>query len=152
MKEANKKLYRSKSDKIIAGVAGGLGEYFDIDPVLIRALFVLLAFVNGLGILLYVVLMIIVPAHGGKEIKIDRSEKAKEFAHDLGEEAQKLAQKVKNKKGWLNSKRNIMGLIIVFIGIFAILNQFLPWHWLSWDWLFAVAIIVVGLLIMFKKK
>ena len=50
-----KKTYRSRKDKVLLGVCGGLGDYFDIDPVLIRIIFILLSFVNGFGILLYLV-------------------------------------------------------------------------------------------------
>ena len=47
---------------MIGGVCGGLGEFFELDPVLFRAAFVVLAFLGGLGILLYVVLWLLVPA------------------------------------------------------------------------------------------
>lgn len=57
-----KKLYRSNSDKMIAGVCGGLGQYFGIDPTLIRLIFALLVvFGVGSGILLYIILAIVVP-------------------------------------------------------------------------------------------
>ena len=55
------RLYRSRSQKMIAGVCGGLGEYFDVDPVLIRLLFVVTAFISGVGILAYIVLWIVLP-------------------------------------------------------------------------------------------
>jgi phage shock protein C len=55
------KLYRSRTDSRIAGVCGGLGEYFDIDPTLIRLIFVLLALTGGHGVLLYIILWIVVP-------------------------------------------------------------------------------------------
>lgn len=59
---SDKQLMRSE-DRMIAGVAGGLGEYFDTDPTLIRILFVLLTLLGfgGLGILTYIVLWIIMP-------------------------------------------------------------------------------------------
>ncbi len=57
-----KKLYRSRDDRMIAGVCGGLGKYLGIDPTLLRLAFALLVvFGVGSGILLYLVLMIIVP-------------------------------------------------------------------------------------------
>ncbi len=57
-----KKLYRSKSDKMIAGVCGGLAEYFNIDPVIVRIIAVILLFPGGLpGFVPYVVLWIVVP-------------------------------------------------------------------------------------------
>ena len=55
------KLYRSTSDKMLGGVAGGLAEYFDIDPTIVRVLFVVLTLVGGGGILAYIILLIVVP-------------------------------------------------------------------------------------------
>ena len=56
-----KKLYRSRVDRKIGGVCGGLGEYFGIDPTLVRLLFVLgLLFVGG-TLLAYLILLIVIP-------------------------------------------------------------------------------------------
>jgi phage shock protein PspC (stress-responsive transcriptional regulator) len=55
------RLYRSYTDKVIGGVAGGLGDYLNIDPVIIRILFVLLVIFGGSGILVYIILWIVVP-------------------------------------------------------------------------------------------
>lgn len=57
-----KKLYRSTTDKKIAGVCGGLAEYFDIDVTLVRILFVLTLLPGGVpGLLLYLILAIVMP-------------------------------------------------------------------------------------------
>jgi phage shock protein C len=61
------RLYRSRSEKMIAGVCGGLGEYFDVDPVLIRLLFVVTTLVSGVGLLAYVVLWVLVPRQGDND-------------------------------------------------------------------------------------
>ena len=55
-----KKLYKSKTDRKICGVCGGLGEYFNVDSTLIRLAAVLLAFMGG-GILAYIVAAITIP-------------------------------------------------------------------------------------------
>ena len=55
-----KKLYRSGTTKILCGVWGGIGEYFNIDPTLIRLLFVLFGCTGG-GILAYIIAAIIMP-------------------------------------------------------------------------------------------
>lgn len=61
MEEPTKKLYRSRADRRIAGVCGGLAAYFNIDPTLIRLLFVLgLLFVGG-TLLAYIILMVVIP-------------------------------------------------------------------------------------------
>ncbi len=57
----NKKLYRSQKERMIGGVCGGLAEYFDIDPTLVRLAFVILAIAGGPGILIYIVLLLLVP-------------------------------------------------------------------------------------------
>jgi len=58
-----RKLYRSRTDKMIAGVCGGLGIYLGIDPTLIRLAFVLLLlFGIGSGLLAYIVMLLIIPA------------------------------------------------------------------------------------------
>jgi len=56
-----KKLYRSTTDKMLGGIAGGLAEYFDIDSTLIRVLFILTVFLGGGGIIAYIILWVIVP-------------------------------------------------------------------------------------------
>jgi phage shock protein PspC (stress-responsive transcriptional regulator) len=62
-----KRLYRSESDRKIAGICGGLAEYFEIDPVIIRVLFVALALGVGSGVLLYIIMWFIIPTES--EIK-----------------------------------------------------------------------------------
>ncbi|MFO7322041.1 MAG: PspC domain-containing protein [Chloroflexota bacterium] len=56
-----KRLYRSRTDRMIAGVCGGIGEYFGIDPTVVRLAAVLLAMAGGPGLLLYIILAVIIP-------------------------------------------------------------------------------------------
>ena len=58
---AGTRLRLSATERKIAGVCGGLGQYFEVDPVLFRAAFLVLAFAGGLGILLYLALWLVVP-------------------------------------------------------------------------------------------
>ncbi len=57
----SKRLYRSKTDRKIAGVCGGLAQYFDIDPTIIRVIAVVSIFFTGAGIIAYIVLALVVP-------------------------------------------------------------------------------------------
>ncbi len=59
--EQAKRLYRNRYDTVIAGVAGGLAKYFNIDPIIARIIFVILAFTGGGGVIIYIVLWIAVP-------------------------------------------------------------------------------------------
>jgi phage shock protein C len=56
-----RKLYRSSTDRKLAGVCGGLAEYFNLDPTLIRVLFIVLAVLGGSGIIIYLAMWILVP-------------------------------------------------------------------------------------------
>jgi phage shock protein C len=59
--DPTRKLYRSKTNRKLAGVCGGLAQYFNVDATLIRVLFVLLAVLGGSGLVLYLAMWIIVP-------------------------------------------------------------------------------------------
>jgi phage shock protein C len=59
--DPNRKLYRSKTNRKLAGVCGGLAQYFNVDATVIRVLFVLLAVLGGSGLVLYLAMWIIVP-------------------------------------------------------------------------------------------
>ena len=56
-----KQLYKSRTNKKVAGVCGGIGEYFDVDPTLVRLGFVALSFLAGGGLMVYIVAAIIMP-------------------------------------------------------------------------------------------
>jgi phage shock protein C len=59
--DPNRKLYRSKTNRKLAGVCGGLAQYLNVDATVIRVLFVLLAVLGGSGLVLYLAMWIIVP-------------------------------------------------------------------------------------------
>ena len=68
------RIRRSRADRRVAGVAGGLGRHLDIDPVILRVAFVVLTFFGGVGLLLYVALWLLLPEDGSDwaKIKLDR--------------------------------------------------------------------------------
>ena len=61
MSETTKKLYRSRTERWLAGVCGGLGNYFAVDPTLVRVIFVILSLTFGSGLLIYLILWLIIP-------------------------------------------------------------------------------------------
>ena len=79
MSEEVKRLQRSKTERILAGVCGGLGQYFDVDPTIIRVLFVFTSLFIGGGVLAYIVLWIIVPE------ELDAAEQTDEVPATEGE-------------------------------------------------------------------
>ena len=56
-----KRVYRSRTDRVLGGVCSGLGKYFGLDPVLLRVLWAIAFFVGGAGLLAYIIAWIIIP-------------------------------------------------------------------------------------------
>jgi phage shock protein PspC (stress-responsive transcriptional regulator) len=61
MGEHVKRLYRSRDERVIWGICGGMAKYFNTDPVIVRVLWVLSIFLCGLGILAYIILRFVIP-------------------------------------------------------------------------------------------
>ncbi len=61
MEDNQKKLYRSDTDKMLCGVCGGIAEYFNVDPTLIRLLWAVLTCTGGAGIIAYIIAAVIIP-------------------------------------------------------------------------------------------
>lgn len=73
------KLKRSKTNRMISGVGGGLGEYFNIDPTIVRMGFVLLGFLNfGIFLLVYIACIVIIPEDDGFIYNDETEQKSKE--------------------------------------------------------------------------
>jgi phage shock protein C len=69
-----KRLYRSTDDRMFAGVCGGIAQYLEVDPTLVRLVFVALTLLGGPGIIIYIVLMLIVPEYPQKAKKVKHEE------------------------------------------------------------------------------
>lgn len=76
--DSPRRLQRSRSQKLISGVCGGLGAYLDVDPVLVRLAFVVVTAFSGVGILAYAALWVLMPVEG------EASTRADAIRHDLG--------------------------------------------------------------------
>ena len=67
----NKKLYKSNSDQKLDGVCAGIGEYFDVDPTVIRLAWVLFSLLGGSGVLAYIVCAIVIPRKPTEFVDVD---------------------------------------------------------------------------------
>ncbi len=115
---------------MLFGVAGGLGEYYDVDPTLVRVAFVVLAFA-GFGILAYLILAIVVPGKPEEETAAGEA--------DSEDDAEK-AKRGGNRAG--------VGIILLFLGGFSLLANLDLLDWFRWDLAWPVVIIVIGLLLI----
>ncbi|MFZ2555830.1 MAG: PspC domain-containing protein [Minisyncoccia bacterium] len=73
----HKKLYRSEKSKILAGICGGLGEYFDIDPTILRLVWLLIVIFTGIfpGVIAYILAIFIIPLPPGAHTHENKHEK-----------------------------------------------------------------------------
>jgi len=124
-----KRLYRSNRDKIIGGVCGGLGEYFEVDPVLIRIITVLLIIGTGVSVLAYIICWIVIPRR---------------------EEGMVEDTQPREKTPPASWHKYLPGLILIFIGVLLLVRE--NWYWFDFDELWPILFIVLGLLLVFRRN
>jgi phage shock protein C len=144
------KLYRSRKDAMLAGVCGGLGEYFGIDTNLVRLVFILLAIANGVGVLIYFALWLIVPraesvVTARETIQIGAEEIA-EKARSIGEDMRAASRHGRTEAGIL------LGVALVVLGvIFLLRNLGVVWlHWLGFDVLWPSLLVIAGAVFLWR--
>ncbi len=139
-----KRLYRDRSNKMIAGVCAGLAQYLEIDPVLVRVGFVLGAFANGIGILGYFILWVLVPQ--------------RPYAHDLYPEAQQAeaadgaVPPPPSSRSTPVSAATVFGTILIAVGAFALLDNLIPGIDLGDLWPFVLVAMGVGLILRSRQQ
>jgi phage shock protein C len=93
-----KRLVRSRNDRMIAGVAGGLAATLNIDPLLVRIVLLALAFLNGFGFMVYLALWLLVPNEDS--VAVDAREQVRENVGEMQSAAESMVQRV---RGMFNS-------------------------------------------------
>ena len=154
-----KKIYRSRKDYMIAGVCGGIAEYFEIDTILIRLLTVLVVLLGGAGVVAYIIAWIVIPKNPDQvsdedfEERENIKEKVKKGAKNVIEEVKEHFESEELSHKSEKSRRILGGIIVIAIGLIFLLNGFFPW--VGWNKLWPIILIVVGITVMiraFKKK
>lgn len=143
-KETFKKLFRSETNRVLAGVAGGLGEYFQIDPTIIRLIFVLLAVFGGGGVLVYIILWILIPSENNTEKNSE--ETIKNNAEELKSRAETFARGFKGMSVE-HKPRNWFGIIIVVLGLLFLFENL---GFLRFRLFWPIILILFGLFILFR--
>lgn len=146
------RLYRSESDRVIAGVCGGLGEFLRVDPLILRILFVVLAMVNGIGLFVYLVLWVVVPSAGARGVQQD--EVIRRNVDEIGVRARELGQEARNafvshRAGARPEQRAIVGgAILIGLGLLLLMNNFGLLWWVSLARLWPLLLIGIGLVVL----
>lgn len=133
------RLTRSETDKMIAGVCGGLAEYLNLDPVWVRLLFVLLIFASGIGIPIYLVLWVIMP-------KLEAA--GQPGSAVLQDNFEDLSQTVSDKINRL-SRPGTIGTVLILFGVYFLLSQL---GWLNGAIFWPVVIIGAGVYMLTRRE
>ncbi len=139
-----KRLYRSDEGKVVAGVCAGIGEYFDIDPVAIRILFVLFSLAGGSGVLLYIVMWLLIPMKGDETADLEAN--VRKGAEEMRVQAEKWAEKAKDSDG-----RKWLGIAIVGMGLLFLLSNLGLGGFVRMDLFWPVALVALGVIIIFRR-
>jgi phage shock protein PspC (stress-responsive transcriptional regulator) len=111
------RLMRSETDKMISGVCGGIGAYLGVDPVFVRLAFLLLLFASGIGVILYLALMIIMPS----ESNIDQPS-SKIVQENIDRIGSDLGQSLGRARSHPEGRTLAAGLLIV-LGLFLLVEN-----------------------------
>ena len=143
-------LRRSESDQIVAGVAGGIGKFFNIDSTVIRLIFVLLAVFGGGGVILYIILWLIMPSESSMSMSTE--EAFEENKRDIKVKAQKAAENIRYESREKESNRSWLAIILVLLGIYFLLNNLGFFRFIDLSKFWPLILIFIGIAIMMKDE
>ena len=135
------RLYRSRTERMFLGVAGGLAEWFDVDPAFVRIAFVLLTVPGGVGVILYIAMAIIVPE---RPIGAPVVPGAGQNAGQPIPEGQAPGGGVQRKSDGRGAM--VFGVILVIAGAWFLVKQYLPD--LDLDYFWPALLVVVGVVLI----
>ena len=118
----NKRLRRSKDSKI-AGIAGGIAEFLEIDPVIIRAMFLFLIFFGGVGVILYFTLLFVMPSDPSQ------AQQAKTVDYSTVNEKEEEKEETKKVNNDTKIASAIAGICLIFIGLLFLMKHIIPVFW-----------------------
>ncbi len=146
-----KKLYRSTTDKMIGGVAGGLAEYFKIDSTIARVLFIVTFFFGGGGVIVYIILWIVVPQkpyiipgmNSGPNNESQSTDSQNTFTSNTDGSVTMNPEKSETKSIWL-------GIILILLGGLFLIDNFIPRF--NFDDYWPIILIGLGIGLIFKAR
>ncbi len=142
-----KRLVRDTRSGVVGGVASGLGQYLDVDPVLVRLAFVLLFFANGLGLLVYLICWVVIPrgdatapavASSATEAAGQGFEAVREAGSRVADEVRSAAEGVREAAQNARSAapeparaQAVVGAVLMLGGVLLLADNF---GWLTWPY------------------
>ena len=155
----NRRLYRSRRDSILGGVAGGVADYFDMDPSIVRIVWAVLALVTGgIFLVLYIVMWIVVPegpsaatvaqSAAGATPPAEPGSDAAATGTTAGTEASAPTWEVQEQRIRRGGAGGavIFGLILIGLGVWFLIDRYIPA--INGDLLWPVALVVLGIVLL----
>lgn len=140
----SEKLYRARRNKVISGVCAGLGDYLNIDPVIVRIIFIIFAFIHGLGLLVYVIMWIIVPEEPIENLYPNGDDTSSDD-FDNPVNAEFNAETYKKK----SNGKTVLGVILILLGLVFLADRFLPYF--DFEFFLPVTLIIIGAVLLFNS-
>ncbi|PKO23480.1 MAG: hypothetical protein CVU38_03770 [Chloroflexi bacterium HGW-Chloroflexi-1] len=145
------RLYRSRDDKMIAGVCGGLAEYLRIDATLVRLLFLVLGIASGIGLPVYLIMWVIVPYQG--EGVAGFPDTVRTGADEISARARNMGEEMREALSAPNPQAGILiGGALIFFGVVALLRSLdIPWlSWFRFSVLWPALLILAGAVLIWR--
>ena len=130
-----RRVYRSRRERVVAGVAGGLGEYLGLDPVVVRLFFILFALATGWGVLLYAVLWILLPVAPRLE--------------DGGEAGASIELSYRRLDA--HQRSLLLGGTLIALGLIFLARELGLWWWLDLHRLWPLLLILAGVALLLDR-
>ena len=158
-----RRIYRSRKNKVIAGVLGGFAEYFKLDPVVVRIIYVAACLVVSpllpLAVIAYIIGAIIIPQYRDTASDTGFQGSTEEYTrNDFNSDKDRAENDFGfNPEDWREppkhdseKSRKVIGIVLVSLGGLALLQQLV--HWFDFKYLAPVLLVAVGLLIIYKGR
>ncbi len=153
------RIHRSKDEKIILGVMGGISEYIELDPTLVRLIYILLCLAEPFFVILYFILGIVMPE---EENNTKSKESLEKRTNKILDETEESVDKIvddkgkkiqKQIKGEENENIRYFAISLILIGLFIIVRRIIPFGiFFSTREIIAILLVIIGAYILLRGK
>ncbi|MDR5659606.1 PspC domain-containing protein [Serpentinicella sp. ANB-PHB4] len=134
----SKQLYLSKRNKKVGGVCGGIAEYFDIDPTIVRLFWVVFS-LTGAGVIGYIIALIVIPEDPNNNYKMEAEYKEGYYETDRTERRD-------------SNSNLIIGGIFILIGLLYMFRKIFPFYWINISHLWPLILVFIGVMLILKGR
>ena len=143
------RLERSRTNRVISGVCGGIAEYLDIDATFVRVVMVILAFPFGVGVLIYFVLLFLMPNPGEATpfVRSAGTDQPADPANPVTPAAPRVVDPMVVER-----RRNGIGLLLVAVGVVFLLGNVGAFRFVDWRYIWPLVVIALGVYLVAQRS